>query len=231
MIHQLIFCKPKPGWTEERFQQYWVEVHAVKYASKITQIRRYMVCTRVDVDEPEDDPLFSGVAEIWLQNEEEQLASLQSPEFIEGARADEPKWGAFWAAFALDTDAVLDEGAPASRDAGGVKLYTLLKRKEGLSLVAFREHALQQHAECVRRLPGLRRYWQGHVRDSAYVVGEARFDAVEQWWFDDVAALRDALASDVFRDQVLSDFEEFVEAKYRFTMAVKEHWIIGPDPR
>ena len=42
------------------------------------------------------DPLWSGVAEIWLANEEEQLASLQTPEFLKGARADEPKWAAFW---------------------------------------------------------------------------------------------------------------------------------------
>ena len=96
MIHQLIFAHPKPGMTEAEFQRYWVEVHAVQYASKIPQIKRYLVDTRIPFGPEPDDPLFSGVAEIWLENEEEQLASLQSKEFLEGACLDEPRWAAFW---------------------------------------------------------------------------------------------------------------------------------------
>lgn len=45
---------------------------------------------------PRDVPWFyQGVAEIWLADEATQLASLQSPEFLQGARADEPRWAAF----------------------------------------------------------------------------------------------------------------------------------------
>jgi hypothetical protein len=232
MIHQLIFARPRPGMSEREFQDYWVNVHAQKYARTIPQIRRYMVCTRVDVAEPEQDPLFSGVAEIWLENEADQLASLQSKEFLDGARLDEPRWAAFWATLALDTDAhTLIEGPPPTGEPSWIKLYTLLKRKEGLPLQQFRDHALQVHAGHVSRLPGLRRYLQCQVRDSAYVVGESRFDAVEQWWFDDVAALRDALDSSIYREQVDPDFDTFVESKYRFSLAAREHWVIGPGPR
>jgi EthD domain len=41
MIHQLIFAHPKPGMSEKDFQDYWVNVHAVNYASKIPQIKKY----------------------------------------------------------------------------------------------------------------------------------------------------------------------------------------------
>ena len=87
MIHQLIFASPKPGMSEQEFQDYWINVHAVKYASKIPQIKRYMIDARIPFEPESTEPLFSGVAEIWLKNEAEQLASLQTREFLEGARS------------------------------------------------------------------------------------------------------------------------------------------------
>src|SRR5882672_590883 len=141
MIHQLIFAAPKPGMTEQEFQDYWVNVHAVNYASKIPQIRKYLIDTRIPLDD--EEPLWSGVAEIWLENEEDQLASLQTEEFLQGARLDEPNWAAFWRTVVLDTDAhVLREGPPLSADQDWVKLILLVKRKEGLPLAEFRERSL-----------------------------------------------------------------------------------------
>lgn len=232
MIHQQIFACPKPGMTEEEFQRYWVEVHAVEYASKIPQIRRYMVCTRVPWGEDQGVLPFGGVAEIWLENEQEQLDSLQSPEFLEGARLDEPRWAAFWATLALDTDAhVLLEGPPLSRDPNWVKLFVLLKRKPGMSLEEFRQYALQTHGPKVLSLSGLRRYLQCHVRDSFYTIGESRFDAVAQLWFDDTQAIRQMVASPEYRESVRPDLDQFTDPKYVMTMAAREHWIIGPEAR
>src|SRR3954454_175316 len=102
MIHQFILAAPKPGLTTQEFQDYWRTVHAVKVASRIPQIRKYLLDLRIPVGEPVDagPPALphQGIAEIWLANEQEQLASLQSDEFIHGARADEPNWAAFWLA-------------------------------------------------------------------------------------------------------------------------------------
>ena len=229
MIHQLIFAHPKPGMSEQAFQDYWVNVHAVEYASKIPQIRRYLVDTRIPCGPEPDDPLFSGVAEIWLENEQEQLASLQSKEFLEGARRDEPHWAAFWRTVALDTTAhVVMEGPPLSRETSLVKLILLVKRKPGMPLEAFRRYALETHAPKVSSLPGLRRYYQCHVRDSFYAVGEALLDAAFMLWFDDVSAIEQMWASTEYRDMVETDLAEFTEPKYRHVMAVKEHWILGP---
>ena len=138
MIHQHIFASPKPDMSEAAFQEYWLHVHAVKYASKIPQIRKYLIDTRVAVEGETEEPLWSGVAEIWLRNGQEQLESLQTEEFLQGARLDEPNWAAFWRTLVLDTDAhILLEGDEA---AGGVKLIVLAKRKEGLPL-----HRLFRH--------------------------------------------------------------------------------------
>jgi uncharacterized protein (TIGR02118 family) len=232
MIHQLIFARPKPGMTEEDFQRYWVEVHAPKYASKIPQIQRYLIDTRIPFQDEGRDPPFSGIAEIWLENEKEQLESLQSKEFLQGARLDEPNWAAFWATLVLDTTThVLLEGPPGKKPATGIKLMVLLKRKPGMALEDFRRYSLETHAPLVLQLPGLRRYLQCHVRDSFYVMGESRFDAVAQLSFDNTAALATALSSPVFQNQVRPDDNNFLDRRYDFWLVVKEHWIIGPEPR
>ncbi|GAB7044710.1 MULTISPECIES: EthD domain-containing protein [Catenuloplanes] len=228
MIHQMIFAYPKPGMSEEEFQRYWLEVHAVRYASKIPQIRKYMIDTRLPWG---GEPLWSGVAEIWLANEEEQLASLQTDEFLQGARLDEPRWAAFWRTVVLDTDAhVLAEPPRHTGTGPGVKLIRLVKRKEGVSLAAFRELSLGKHVELVQAVPGLRGYLQGHTRDGAYGIGEAVLDAAYQLWFDDLESLDAALASPEFReaeDELLT----FVEPRYVHQLATREHWIIGPESR
>jgi uncharacterized protein (TIGR02118 family) len=231
MIHQFIFAYPRPGMTEAEFQHYWVEEHAVRYASKIPQIRKYLVDTRLGQPGESGDPLWCGVAEIWLENEKEQLASLQSKEFLQGARLDEPTWAAFWRTVVLDTTAhLLLPGPPEARDSTMVKLLILSKRKEGLPLASFRSYALGNHATKVLQLPGLRRYSQGHVRDGFYGVGEAVLDCVEQLWFDSTETARSAQRS-VQQEIVNTDYRIFAEERYLHQLLVQEHWIIGPDPR
>jgi uncharacterized protein (TIGR02118 family) len=231
MIHQFIFAYPRPGMTEAEFQRYWLEVHAVQFASKIPQIRRYLIDTRIALPGESGDPLWCGVAEIWLMNEKEQIESLQSKEFLEGARRDEPNWAAFWRTVGLDTTAhELLAGPPESRDSSMVKLLVLSKRKEGLPLEGFRSYCLGAHASKVAELPGLRRYQQGIVRDGFYAIGEAVLDCVEQLWFDN---LDDALAAQrsVQQDIVNADYRLFAEERYIHRMLVREHWIIGPEFR
>jgi uncharacterized protein (TIGR02118 family) len=231
MIHQLIFAAPRPGMSEQEFQRYWVDVHAVQYASKIPQIRKYLIDTRIPFGVDEGEPLWSGVAEIWLTNEADQLASLQTKEFLEGAHADEPRWAAFWRTVALGTDAhEIIAGPPLTRDPTWVKLMLLVKRRGELSLDGFRERSLTDHADLVRKLPGLRRYLQCHTRDALYGVGEALLDAVYQLWFDDADALADALSSDEYR-HVRNDLADITAPRYVHQMVTTENWIIGPQDR
>jgi uncharacterized protein (TIGR02118 family) len=231
MIHQLVFAYPRPGMTEGEFQRYWLDVHAVQYASKIPQIRKYMIDTRIPFGTEDSDPLWSGVAEIWLRNDAEQLASLQSEEFLQGARLDEPRWAAFWRTVVLDTDAhVLIEPPRHTGTGDRIKLIRLVKRREGLPLANFRELSLGKYAELVKEVPGLRGYLQGHTRDGAYAVGEAVLDAAYQLWFDDTDALSAALESPQFR-RAEEELRSFVQDRYLHELVMREHWVIGPDAR
>ncbi|WP_161602581.1 EthD family reductase [Tautonia marina] len=233
MIHQLIFAQPKPGMTETDFQSYWLNVHAQRFARHIPQIRRYAINVRTPIAGlPHELPGGYSVAEIWLANDEEQLASLQSPEFLEGARRDEPRWAAFWATFGLDTDPqTLLEGPPFAAEDPRVKLLILLKRRPGMEVDEFRRIASSSHADLVRGIPGLRHYVQGTARDGAYAIGEPRFDAVEQLWFDDEASLRAAIESDHFRRSFTTNENSLFDARHLFALAAQAHWVIGPEFR
>lgn len=232
MIHQLIFAHPKPGMNEKEFQDYWINVHAVKYASKIPQIKRYLIDSRIPFKEEIADPLFSGVAEIWLKNEEEQIASLQSKEFLEGARLDEPNWAAFWRTVVLDTtEYTLMEEVPSQKNSTMIKLFILVKRKAGIPLAEFRQKMLETHATKVIKLPGIRRYLQCHVRDNFYAIGEALLDCVSILWFDSTDTLAKALKSPEYTNEIEPDFSHLFETKYVHTLVTNETWIIGPDFR
>jgi hypothetical protein len=231
MIHQFILAAPKPGMTAAEFQDYWVNQHAVRYAARIPQIRQYLVDTRVETDFDRGEPPLphQGIAEIWLANDEEQLASLQTPEFLDGARRDEPNWAAFWLTIVLDTDAHEVVAGPTPQ--GGVKVTTLLKRRPGLSLADYRRRTLDWYAPMVSELPGVRRHLHCHTRDGFYVFGEAAFDSVEQLWFDGLEPARAALTSEQFTGKLRAAAEELIDPKYVFSLTARENWIIGPPPR
>ncbi|WP_375760563.1 EthD domain-containing protein [Corallococcus exercitus] len=234
MIHQFIFAAPRPGMTVAAFQDYWANVHAVRFASRIPQIKRYLINSRIPLEGDWGSPPLphQGIAEIWLENEEEQLASLQSPEFLQGARLDEPTWAAFWRTLVVDTTAhEILVGPPPTRDPTWVKLTVLLKRKPGMPLGEYRQRSLASYAPIAAGLPGLLRYLHCHTRDGAYVFGEASFDSVEQFFFNNPDTLREALASPYFAEQVEPARAGLVDPKYVFSMAARERWIIGPEAR
>ncbi len=213
----------------KEFQDYWLNVHAVNFASKIKQIKKYKIDTVFPVGD--EKPLFNGIAEIWL-HEEEQIESLRSDEFLNGARRDEPNWAAFWETIGLDTDAhVIVDPGELERNASGVKLVLFIKRKEGISLGDFRSKSLGEHAGRMQAIPGLKGYYQCHAKDGLYAVGESRLDSIELLWFENEKVLDATIESDEYKSYVEGEIASLVETKWLFRMACKEHWVIGPDFR
>jgi len=231
MIHQFIFAAPKPGMSEAAFQDYWLNNHAVNFASKIPQIKKYKLDLRVPTEIDEGDPLYGGIAEIWLNNDEEQIASLQTPEFLQGARLDEPNWAAFWKTLVLDTelafDSMSDHGITPKP---GIKAIIISKRKNGLELDAFRTMVMDSHLVHLKGIPNLKRVTINFVRDSWYFLGEPSFDMIITMWFDGIPAMVEALRSKPYKNCTNNE-AGIVNSKYRFSFFVDEHWIIGPEFR
>jgi hypothetical protein len=220
MIHQIIFANPKPGMGIREFQDYWINVHAQKYAKNISQILHYKVNRILKIDDQE--PAYHGMAEIWLENEQEQLLSLQSDAFVKGARADEPNWAAFWQSICLDTYAkeLLPPGGK-----GGVKLVVVCKRRGGIPLDFFRVYAEELAGPKISNLPELKGLLLNTVKDNAYGFGESLADVIFQMWFEDLLSLKKNLNSPEF-ETIKALLREACETKYMHLFACEENIIL-----
>jgi uncharacterized protein (TIGR02118 family) len=73
-----------------------------------------------------------------------------------------------------------------------LKVVSLLKRKETLSLEEFRSWAQEEHPLLGKKLPGMRHYRMSVVLDDN---PELPCDAVSEFWFDDNDARLAAFAT------------------------------------
>ena len=73
-----------------------------------------------------------------------------------------------------------------------LKVISLLKRKEGMSLDEFRRWALEEHPRLGKMLPGIR-----HYRMSVIVEDnpDLPYHAVSEFWFDNAEARAAAFAT------------------------------------
>jgi len=89
----------------------------------------------------------------------------------------------------------------------------LIRNRDDVSKEAFERHWLNVHGPLARAVPHLRAYTQNHVVASHVATPMAmhRIDGVSQLWFDDVAAMDQAMASAEQRACV-DDIKAFLSA-------------------
>ena len=81
-----------------------------------------------------------------------------------------------------------------------LKVFSLIKRREDLSLEEFREWVFERHAPMGKELPGLREY---HVSVVEQDDPELPYHAVTELYFDDEDAFKAAFASDAGEECLL----------------------------
>ena len=102
-----------------------------------------------------------------------------------------------------------------------LKVISLLKRKEGMSLEEFRKWALEEHPPLGQKLPGIRHYRMSVVLEDK---ADLPCDAVSEFWFDDnearvaafatpegKAAAQDAMAHCSSRTHLLTEEKIIIE--------------------
>ena len=82
-----------------------------------------------------------------------------------------------------------------------VKLATLLKRKQGMSVEDFQRYYENHHAKLIRLLPGVRRYFRRYLHPLAAQPvhidkpqDEQEFDVITELWFATRQDMETALA-------------------------------------
>jgi len=73
-----------------------------------------------------------------------------------------------------------------------LKVISLLKRKEGMSLEEFRTWALEEHPLLGQKLPGMRHYRMSVILEDN---PDLPYHAVSEFWFDDNEARTAAFAT------------------------------------
>ena len=235
MIHQHILATPRPGMSEFEFQDYWRYQHALKFARKIPQIRKYKVDSRIDIANQPQELGFSGIAEIWLDNEKAQADSLKTREFLEGAKLDEPKWAASWQSVVLDTESVdvLKSEAPEDREFPEYKILLFKKRKRGMSIDEFRNLystkycAQLKEYDLIKKVTGC--LSKQNLYDSKNV--EPSFDAITHVSFNSLFELKEFSFTKQF-NQLLDPSNQILTDEWGIvTLSVRSEWILGPSLR
>jgi len=221
MLHSLYFITRKPSISEAEFHRYWRDVHG-PIAKRIRQLRSYIQSHRIPFAGMTST--YDGVAEAWLEDEAAMTALRTSPEYLQGALADEPNFiDMNRVEWMLTNDHVILDGLQSPSQ---VKLIFQLKRKAGWSLADARKYWLEVHGPIVKKLPGLRRYVQSHLIDAAYTYAEPKWEGVAQLWVDDAAAMQRLLDSKEFKEGAWPDGEKFLDLTIARSFVAEEHRVI-----
>jgi uncharacterized protein (TIGR02118 family) len=96
-----------------------------------------------------------------------------------------------------------------------IKSLSILTRKRALSPEAFRTVWENEHAPLVRAVPQVRRYVLSFIVEEptrAHVpIHDLRIDAIAELWYDDLASMREAAASEAMQ-KVLQNGALYLEA-------------------
>ena len=233
MIHQHILASPRPGLSEEAFLDYWRYQHALKYARKIPQVNQYKIGSRMTIEGQAKEISYSGIAEVWLENEKTQAESLITPEYLNGALRDEPTWAASWQTLVIDTDAKETFGDDVSdRDFPEYKILLCHKKRRDLDLDDFRSRYIINHANKIKdaKIPKLTRVLHCLTRERFYrsEIQSPVFDAVTHFSTNSRSALQDMVNSMEFQEILNPELEGLSEWWGVVSLAVRSEWIVGP---
>jgi uncharacterized protein (TIGR02118 family) len=103
-----------------------------------------------------------------------------------------------------------------------IKILSMMKRKDGMSIQDFRKWMLEEHAEFGKQFPGIKGYKICVVTDDA---ADGPYDAVNELYFDDLATFQAALATDIGA-QAGADIKEHC-APDRFRLVTEESIIVS----
>ena len=96
-----------------------------------------------------------------------------------------------------------------------VKLFAVLKRKDGMTHEEFVDHWLNEHGPLIANTPSLARHivrYEQHVRHRPDALsGDKRFDGVTVQWFEDMDGFVGFMSEPEYGDLIHPDEERFLD--------------------
>jgi uncharacterized protein (TIGR02118 family) len=221
MIHIHYFITRKEPLDDTAFHRYWRDTHG-PIAGRIKQLHMYVQSHRIPYTGSNSS--YDGEAEVLIDSLSALAEMRKSPEYLDGALADERNFIDLARVEWLATqDHVIVEGPTGSPLIKGV--YQL-KRMAGMSVDEFRKYWIEVHGNLGSKLPGLRRYVQSHLVDDAYLYARPHFDGVAQLWFNNADAMRAAFESPQGK-ALAADGPKFIDTSALRVLVAQEHVVIA----
>jgi uncharacterized protein (TIGR02118 family) len=106
-----------------------------------------------------------------------------------------------------------------------IKAIYLIRRRAGMSPEDFHRYWREVHGPIAARIPGLRRYVQCHTV-APTGVGTSEYDGAAEAWFDDIEAVRQAVASQEYA-AAREDEGRFIDLERTTLIFTEEVVIVG----
>ncbi len=223
MIKLMSFFKRKPGMSVAAFQEYWRTKHA-DVVVKLPGIQRYVQSPTLLSGYRKGEPVYDGVAEVWVKDTQVLRAQAETPEYT-AVRADEPNFIDLSTMGSIITQehTIKDESVPPS----AVKNMEFVTRRADLSIEAFQQHWREVHGPLGAAIPVVRRYVQSHTRLAAYKAGKTPiYDGVAITWFADTQAMRTSASLPEYA-ATRADETNFIGGTRLPFIITREHVIVG----
>jgi len=221
MIHGHYFITRKESLDDGAFHRYWRETHG-PIAGRMKQLRMYVQSHRIPY--AGSNSSYDGEAEGLIDSLDALAEMFKSPEYLDGALADERNFiDLKRVEWMMTEDHVIVDGPVGSPLVKGV--YQL-KHRDGMSLDEFRKYWIEVHGNLGSELPGLRRYVQSHLVDDAYLYARPHFDGVAQLWFDNADAMQAAFESPQGK-ALAEDGPKFTDMSALRMFVAQEHIVIA----
>jgi uncharacterized protein (TIGR02118 family) len=186
MVKSVVFFKRRAGMAVDEFQEYWRTRHA-EVIRGLPGVRRYVQSHTLPSIYRKREPVYDGIAELWLDDLAAVRALVREPHY-QTVKADEARFidGATMAGLVTREHVIKDGPAPA----GAIKSVEFLTRRPELSVEAFQRHWREVHGPIAAAIPVLRRYVQSHVLPETYGRRPPPYDGIALTWFDSTDAMR-----------------------------------------
>lgn len=220
MIKLVCFLRRAPGMQRDDFHRHWLDRHGPLIAGTPELARhllRYEQNHRLADDygrDPQDAPGFDGATVQWLASREAFLDFVREPKYRELIAPDEARFldRSSLQVFFTGPEEVKIDG---DRDAAGLKLLCLLRRRPGDAPGAFHDHWRGTHAALFAGTPEIRRhvlaYHQNHALEGEATPLPGRWDGLAEQWYASREDFEAMLREPRYRESVPEDEERFID--------------------
>jgi uncharacterized protein (TIGR02118 family) len=211
VVQAFCFLHRQPDLDRAAFHAHWHDEHAALLADTPDVARHLLRYEQNPCLAGDEDEGYDGVAMLGFATPGAFRAFVAEPAYRARIRADERRFIDLARMTLVITDLpreILSAGSEHSR--APVKLFSLLRRKAGLSLAEFDRHWSEVHAPIVREAMGAHMLgYEQHPRHPD--EGPAGYDGVAVVGYTSREAFRAGLGGGAYRDRIAPDEERFLD--------------------